>query len=81
MSEEIQERVKQIIIEKLGVTEEEVTNDANLLTDLGADSLDTIELIMEFEKAFDIHISDESTEKIQTVGDMVEAIITLKNEK
>lgn len=80
MNKEIEERVKQIIVDKLGVTDEEVTNEANLITDLGADSLDTIELIMEFEKTFDVHISDENTEKIQTVGDMVNAIVELKDE-
>ena len=80
MNKEIEERVKQIIVDKLGVTEEEVTNESNLITDLGADSLDTIELIMEFEKTFNVHISDENTEKIQTVGDMVNAIVEFKDE-
>lgn len=81
MNEEIFERVKQVIVDKLGVAEEEVTEDANLMTDLSADSLDTIELIMEFEKMFGIKISDDVTEKIQTVGDMVNAIVELKEVK
>lgn len=81
MNKEIEERVKQLIVDKLGVTEEEVTNEANLITDLGADSLDTIEIIMEVEKIFGVHISDDVTDKIQTVGDMVNAIVELKEEQ
>lgn len=68
---EIANRVKEIIVEKLGVDENEVTETASFTTDLGADSLDTVELIMEFEKAFDITIPDEDAEKITTVGDAV----------
>lgn len=78
---EIEERVRQIIVDKLGVEESEVTQDANLIDDLGADSLDTIELIMEFEKTFDVKISDDVTEEIRTVGDMINAIVQFKNEK
>lgn len=64
-------QVKKIIVDKLGVDESEVTNEANFTNDLGADSLDTVELIMEFEKEFDISIPDEEAEKIETVGDAV----------
>lgn len=67
----IAERVKKIIVDKLGVDDSEVTNDASFTNDLGADSLDTVELIMEFEKEFDISIPDEQAEKIATVGDAV----------
>lgn len=64
----IEEKVKQIIVDKLGVDEGEVTREASFQNDLGADSLDTVELIMEFEKEFDISIPDEQAENIQTVG-------------
>jgi len=67
-------RVKQIIIEKLGVEEEEVTDNASLTNDVGADSLDLVELIMEFEKEFFIGIPDEEAEKIVTVGDVIKYI-------
>ena len=72
----IAERVTKIIIDKLGVDNSEVTPEASFTNDLGADSLDTVELIMEFEKEFDISIPDESAEKIQTVGDAVEYLST-----
>ncbi len=71
---DIASRVKAIIVEKLGVDENEITNDANFTTDLGADSLDTVELIMEFEKEFDIQIPDDQAEQIQTVGQAIEYI-------
>ncbi|MBI5917233.1 MAG: acyl carrier protein [Bacteroidetes bacterium] len=67
-------RVKQLIVEKLGVEESEVTPEASFTNDLGADSLDTVELIMELEKEFDISIPDEQAEKIQTVGQAIEYI-------
>lgn len=67
----IEEKVKQIIVDKLGVDEAEVTSDASFQNDLGADSLDTVELIMEFEKEFDISIPDEQAENIQTVGQAI----------
>ena len=67
----ILERVQRIIVDKLGVDESEVTPEASFTNDLGADSLDTVELIMEFENEFDISIPDESAEKIQTVGDAI----------
>ncbi|MCE3007393.1 MAG: acyl carrier protein [Bacteroidetes bacterium] len=68
---EIAEKVKNIIVDKLGVDGKEVTNEASFTNDLGADSLDTVELIMEFEKEFKISIPDEAAEKIITVGDAV----------
>jgi acyl carrier protein len=68
---EIQERVKAIIVDKLGVEESEVTMEASFTNDLGADSLDTVELIMEFEKEFGISIPDDQAEKIGSVGDAV----------
>ncbi len=68
---QIADKVKSIIVEKLGVEESEVTNEASFTNDLGADSLDTVELIMELEKAFNISIPDEQAEKIATVGDAV----------
>ncbi|PWJ59832.1 MULTISPECIES: acyl carrier protein [Dyadobacter] len=67
----IAERVKQIIVEKLGVEESEVTQEANFQNDLGADSLDTVELIMEFEKEFNLSIPDDQAENIGTVGQAV----------
>jgi acyl carrier protein len=68
---EIAEKVKKIIVDRLGVDEAEVTLESSFTNDLGADSLDTVELIMEFEKEFDISIPDEEAEKIQTVGQAV----------
>lgn len=68
---EIAEKVKKIIVDRLGVDESEVTNEANFTNDLGADSLDTVELIMEFEKEFDTSIPDDEAEKIATVGDAI----------
>ena len=68
---DIATRVTGIIIDKLGVDESEVTLEASFTNDLGADSLDTVELIMEFEKEFDVSIPDEEAEKIQTVGQAV----------
>ena len=64
-------KVKAIIVDKLGVDENEVTNEASFTNDLGADSLDTVELIMEFEKEFDIQIPDDKAESIATVGDAI----------
>jgi acyl carrier protein len=68
---EIANRVRAIIVDKLGVDESEVTTDASFTNDLGADSLDTVELIMEFEKEFNISIPDDQAENIQTVGQAV----------
>ena len=68
---DIQNRVKAIIVDKLGVDESEVKPEATFTNDLGADSLDTVELIMELEKEFNITIPDDQAEKIQTVGDAI----------
>jgi acyl carrier protein len=68
----VAERVIKIIVDKLGVDEAEVTKEANFIQDLGADSLDTVELIMEFEKEFDVSIPDEQAEKITTVGQAID---------
>ena len=70
----VDEKVKQIIVEQLGVEEAEVTPSASFVDDLGADSLDTVELVMAFEEAFDIEIPDEDAEKIKTVQDAVDYI-------
>lgn len=68
---DVKSRVMSIIVDKLGVAEDEVTAEASFTNDLGADSLDTVELIMEFEKEFNIAIPDDQAEKIQTVGDAI----------
>lgn len=73
---DIANKVKAIIVDKLGVDEKEVTPTASFTNDLGADSLDTVELIMEFEKEFNIAIPDEQAEKIATVGDAISYIET-----
>ncbi len=74
----IEEKVKQIIVEQLGVDENQVDPSASFVDDLGADSLDIVELVMAFEEAFDIDIPDEDAEKIQTVQD---AITYIENKK
>ena len=71
---DIAARVKAIIVDKLGVDENEVTPEASFTNDLGADSLDTVELIMEFEKEFNIGIPDDQAETISTVGDAIKYI-------
>lgn len=71
---EIASKVKDIIVDKLGVDESEVTPTASFTNDLGADSLDTVELIMEFEKEFKVNIPDDAAEKIGTVGDAISFI-------
>lgn len=73
---EIKTKVIAIIVDKLNVEESEVTNEASFTNDLGADSLDTVELIMEFEKQFNISIPDDKAEGIQTVGDAITYIET-----
>lgn len=73
---DIFEKLKEVIVERLGVEDDEVTPEASFTNDLGADSLDTVELIMEFEKAFDITIPDNDAQKISTVG---EAIAYIEN--
>ena len=70
----VEDKVKQIIVEQLGVDEGEVTQNASFVDDLGADSLDTVELVMAFEEAFDIEIPDEDAEKIRTVSDAIDYI-------
>jgi acyl carrier protein len=69
MAESVETKVKEIIVNELGVEPEKVTEDASFVEDLGADSLDTVELVMAFEEAFDVEIPDEDAEKLQTVGD------------
>jgi len=76
MAQSIDDKVKAIIVEQLGVDPEEVSADASFVNDLGADSLDTVELVMALEEAFKIEISDEDAEKIHTVGDAVKYIQT-----
>ena len=72
MANDIAATVKSIIVEKLGVDESDVAPEASFTNDLGADSLDTVELIMEFEKDFDLTIPDEEAEQIATVGDAID---------
>ncbi|MCQ2208731.1 MAG: acyl carrier protein [Paludibacteraceae bacterium] len=67
-------KVKELIVEKLGVPESEVTPEASFTNDLGADSLDTVELIMDFEREFGVQISDDQAQKISTVGEAIEHI-------
>ena len=68
---DIKQKITEIIVKKLGVEESQVTDEANFTKDLGADSLDTVELIMELEKEFDLQIEDADAEKLQTVGDVI----------
>ncbi len=70
----VEDKVKEIIIEQLGVDPEEVTNEASFINDLGADSLDTVELVMALEEEFDIEIPDEEAEKLQSVGQAIDYI-------
>tara|TARA_Y100000588_G_C13580348_1_gene638449 strand:- start:323 stop:559 length:237 start_codon:yes stop_codon:yes gene_type:complete len=71
---DISSKVKAIIVDKLGVDDSEVTNEASFTNDLGADSLDTVELIMEFEKEFDIQIPDDKADSISSVGEAIKFI-------
>ncbi len=73
-SQSVEKRVKEIIVEQLGVSEEEVVPEASFIDDLGADSLDTVELVMALEEEFDIEIPDEDAEKIHTVQDAINYI-------
>lgn len=72
--EDIESKVKAVIVDKLGVEESKVTRAANFSSDLNADSLDTVELMMEFEKEFGTSISEEDSERLQTVGDVIDYI-------
>ena len=76
---DIQERVKKIVVEHLGVEKDKVVDSASFVDDLGADSLDTVELVMAFEEEFNIEILDEAAEKIQTIKDAIEYIGNLQN--
>ena len=76
---DIEGKVKEIIVNKLGVDDGQITPEASFTNDLGADSLDTVELVMEFEKAFGLTIPDEDAEKITTVGDAVKYIKSKQN--
>jgi acyl carrier protein len=77
----IEDKVKSIIVEQLGVNEEQVVPDAKFIEDLGADSLDTVELVMAFEEEFSLEVPDEEAEKLQTVGDVVKYIGGNKSEE
>ena len=70
----VKDRVIEIVCEQMGATKEKVTDATSFINDLGADSLDTVELVMEFEDEFDLNIPDEAAEKIQTVGDAIKYI-------
>ena len=72
--ENLENKIKEIIVDKLGIEESEITDSASFTNDLGADSLDTVELIMEFEKEFNISIPDQDAEKIGTVGEAIKYI-------
>ena len=79
MSEDISSKVKKIVVDHLGVEEDKVTEEASFIDDLGADSLDTVELVMAFEEEFGIEIPDDAAESIQTVGDAVSFINSNKS--
>ena len=74
MTKDISNKIKKMVADHLGIEEAKVTDEASFIDDLGADSLDTVELVMEFESAFDITIPDEDAEKIQTVGTAIDYI-------
>ncbi len=75
MSDEIEAKIKSIVAEQLGVDEAEISRETSFVNDLNADSLDTVELVMEFEDEFDISIPDEEAEKIQTIGQAVDFVV------
>jgi acyl carrier protein len=72
--ESVEEKVKEIIVKQMGANKDQVTPETSFINDLGADSLDTVELVMELEDAFDVSIPDEDAEKMQTVGDAINYI-------
>ena len=74
MAANVEQRVKEIICEQLGVSEDQVTPQASFIEDLGADSLDIVELVMAFEEEFGVEVPDEDAEKLQTVGDVIKYI-------
>lgn len=74
-SDEVEEQIKDIVCEQLGVEENRITDDTDFVNDLGADSLDKVELVMEMEDAFDLSIPDEEAERIQTVGSAIEYVV------
>ena len=73
-NQEIEAKVKEIVVTQLGVTAEQVTPEASFIDDLGADSLDTVEVVMAFEEAFGVEVPDEDAEKLRTVGDVIKYI-------
>jgi len=81
VAEDIEERVIEIVSEQLGVDKSEITRDTSFINDLNADSLDTVELVMEFEDEFDTSIPDEEAEKIQTVGAAIDYIVNALHSK
>ena len=78
MSDDVKAKIKKIVADHLGIEEEKVTDEASFTDDLGADSLDTVELIMEFEKEFDMQIPDDEAESMKTVGEAIKYIENLK---
>ena len=81
MADSIEDKVKDIIVEQLGVNEEQVTPEAKFIEDLGADSLDTVELVMAFEEEFEIDVPDEEAEKLQSVGDVITYVKSTKDDE
>jgi acyl carrier protein len=79
--QEVFEKVRSVVVEQLGVSEDEVTRDVSYIDDLGADSLDTVELVMALEEEFNTEIADEEAEKLTTIGKTVEYIISKMNNK
>jgi acyl carrier protein len=80
-AEQVEQKVKQIIVEQLGVPEEQVDKTASFVDDLGADSLDIVELVMAFEEGFDMNVPDEDAEKMKTVGDSIQYILEHQGKK
>ncbi len=80
-AEQVEQKVKQIIVEQLGVPEEQVDKTASFVDDLGADSLDIVELVMAFEEGFNMDVPDEDAEKMKTVGDSVTYILEHQGKK